>query len=128
MKCPTFSSTRYMSVASGTLSFGTDKTASANMELLFSGENTVPAACIVQPSCPASDEDQTCTGDIMTACVCRSHAKSVSKETGVWSTTGSTLTTTVMNGGDAGAHDYCVVGNALRIRVTDELEIVAVKM
>lgn len=63
-----------------------------------------------------------------TACMCNGHGTETSDETGTWSTTGNTLTTGVLDGGDVQTVDYCVVGDTVRISVAEGLAVIAKKM
>jgi len=90
----------------------------------------VPGTCVMDfvDTCDELDADPTdCSGDIATSCQCVSSIVDTVAETGTFTTSGNTITL-VPNGGEAEAGEYCVDGNVMKLRQTDERRQVTVAL
>jgi hypothetical protein len=97
----------------GTFTFNADGTYTAMGTLNGTARSRIPGSCLTGvTSCDQlSFEDQTCTGDIASACTCTTtYNNEQSNESGSYTTAGTTIT---LAGEDPSP--YCVSGNTLRI-------------
>ena len=107
--------------ASGSFTFEAGGTYTTMSTLNGTSRARIPGSCIDGATmCSDLDfEDQTCTGDIATACTCTTTYNNTQDSTsGTYTTSGTSITL------DGETFPYCVSGNTLRLDLGDGFIVV----